>query len=141
VRFVYLLFLLFAAGAASAKDRTTSTPANSPSRAIPPIPAGAEYISIDTEKDGFDAPRKVFVNFHLPPTLGEWTMEQLDRTGFYRIEVSPQGKVTAVTVLQSMGRELDTTLLKTFVGWHARPGRLRIVDMKWHYIKRTPVLQ
>lgn len=49
----------------------------------------------------------------------------------YRLEVNSQGTVAAVTILKSMGPRRDATAMKTFVGWRAKPGPLRIVDIGW----------
>jgi hypothetical protein len=54
--------------------------------------------------------------------------------GTYRVEVSPEGKVTAVTILKTLGKRLDSLVMKTFITWRGKPGPLRVVDVSWYYM-------
>jgi TonB family protein len=55
---------------------------------------------------------------------------QLSGSGVYRLFIDEQGKVTKVTVLQSMDFPLlDAEAIKGLSRWRARPGPLREVDV------------
>ena len=69
--------------------------------------------------------RPIFTYFFPFP----WVEAKPGAVGIYRLEVNSQGTVAAVTILKSMGSELDVRVMKTFVGWRAKPGPLRIVDI------------
>jgi hypothetical protein len=84
------------------------------------LPKGAVHLVINSDSDA----RKIFTYFVFPPTEAP-----PGTTGLYRLEVSPEGTVTAVTILKSMGSAMDVTSMKTFVKWRAEPGSLRIVDV------------
>ena len=49
--------------------------------------------------------------------------------GIYRLEVTPEGTVSAVTLLKSANRMMDVISMKTFTRWRAKPGPLRAVDV------------
>ncbi|HST31380.1 MAG TPA: hypothetical protein VLK27_11145 [Chthoniobacterales bacterium] len=84
------------------------------------IPKGAVHMVLHSDSDY----RKVFTYFRFPAILAD-----PGTTGLYRVEVSPEGTVTAVTVLKSMGPSQDTAYMKAFVQWRAVPGPLRLVDV------------
>jgi TonB family protein len=49
--------------------------------------------------------------------------------GVYRAFVTPEGKVSRVTVLHSTGHPvMDETVITAALHWHAKPGRPREVD-------------
>jgi hypothetical protein len=84
------------------------------------IPKGAVHLVIHTNSDA----RKIFTYFRFPPAVAP-----AGTTGLYRLEVSPDGAVAAVTILKSMGSDQDLVSMKVFVTWRAVPGPLRIVDI------------
>ena len=84
------------------------------------IPKGAVHLVIHDDSDA----RKIFNYFQFPGVHAP-----VGTTGLYRIEVSPDGTVAAVTILKSMGSAQDVTFMKAFVQWRAAPGPLRIVDV------------
>lgn len=49
--------------------------------------------------------------------------------------MAPQGEVTQIKILKTMGPIMDVTALKTFIHWKGRPGPLRIVDVAWRLTK------
>jgi TonB family protein len=93
-----------------------------------PIPKGAVHIVINAgDKDL----AKVFTYFPYPPMpidVRNRTLP-LKRSGVYRIEVNPDGKIAAITILKTSGRSMDYAALKTFASWKAKPGPLRAVDV------------
>jgi hypothetical protein len=95
-----------------------------------PIPKDAEHIVIT---NGDADTKRIFTYFpYLPPPPVSRVLP-LSREGLYRIEVSPEGKVTAITILRTMGKWLDVPVMKTLVTWKAVPGKFRVVDVKWFY--------
>lgn len=84
------------------------------------IPKGAAHLVIHTEADA----RKIFTYFRFPPAVAK-----PGSTGLYRVEVSPEGNVAAVTILKSMGYDQDLLYMKAFATWKAAPGPLRFVDL------------
>ena len=97
-----------------------------------PIPKGAVHIVADAgDKDL----KKVFSYFPYPPTPIDARSRTLPitRKGVFRIEVDPQGKVAAVTILKSMGRSMDYSAMKTFASWKGVPGPLRVVDVTFNF--------
>jgi hypothetical protein len=95
-----------------------------------PVPKGAEHIVVT---NGDSDLKKVFTYFPYPPPPNVNRVLPLNRQGLYRIEVSPEGKVTAITILRTMGKWLDIPVMKTLVTWRAVPGKFRVVDVKWFY--------
>ena len=95
-----------------------------------PIPKGAEHIVVT---NGDADLRKIFTYFPYPPLPQVNRVLPLQREGLYRIEVSPEGKVTAITILRTMGKALDIPVMKALVNWKAVPGRFRVVDVRWFY--------
>jgi hypothetical protein len=95
-----------------------------------PIPKGAEHIVVS---NGDADLRKVFTYFPYPPPPQVNRVLPLSREGLFRIEVSPEGNVTAITILRTMGKYLDIPVMKTLVKWKAVPGRFRVVDVTWFY--------
>jgi len=118
------------------------------------LPKGAVHLVINSDSDA----RKIFTYFRLPPveapqeelkdevvggvplaaegiggtpesvTAISKALRRGRPTGVYRLEVSPDGTVAAVTILKSMGSTRDAASVKAFVKWRAKPGPLRIVD-------------
>jgi hypothetical protein len=84
------------------------------------LPNGAVHLVINSDSDA----RKIFTYFRFPPALAP-----PGTTGAYRLEVNPDGTVAAVSILKSMGKDMDTASMKAFVRWRAAPGPLRIVDV------------
>ena len=95
-----------------------------------PIPKGAEHIVVT---NGDADLRKVFTYFPYPPPPQANRVLPLNREGLYRVEVSPEGNVTAITILRTMGKWLDIPVMKTLVRWKAVPGRFRVVDVRWFF--------
>jgi TonB family protein len=122
-------------GAYAAKPVAEATPI------AVPIPKGAVHIVANAGDEDF---KKVFTYFPYPPLPMDARNRVLSlrREGVYRIEVTPEGKVAAVTILKSSGRSMDYAALKTFNRWKAKPGPLRVVDVTftltvWGKSRRT----
>ncbi len=49
--------------------------------------------------------------------------------GIYRLEVTPEGAVSAVTLLKSANRMMDVISMKTLVRWRAKSGPPRVIDV------------
>jgi hypothetical protein len=93
------------------------------------IPKGAVHLAVHNDSEA----KKVFTYFPYPP-YPDWYQPDLSRPqpddiGIYRIEVTPEGTVSAVTMLKSANRMMDTISMKTFTRWRAKPGPLRVVDL------------
>jgi outer membrane biosynthesis protein TonB len=84
------------------------------------LPKGAVHLVINSDSQA----RKIFTYFRYSPAEAP-----PGTTGLYRLEVSPDGTVAAVTILKSMGSTMDATSMKEFAKWRAEPGPLRIVDV------------
>ena len=95
-----------------------------------PIPKGAEHIVIT---NGDNDLRKVFTYFPYPPQPNVHRVLPLSRVGIFRIELNPEGQVTAITMLRTMGKWLDIPVMKTLVRWKAVPGKFRVVDVTWNF--------
>jgi hypothetical protein len=93
-----------------------------------PIPKGAQHMVID--KGDKDA-KGIFTYFPYPPLPSGRPTLPAGFSGIYRLEVSPEGNVTAITILRTMGKALDYHVMKTFIKWKAKPGGLRVVDVPW----------
>ena len=98
-----------------------------------PVPKGAEHIVINHgDKDA----KNVFTYFPYPDVPNHSRTLPLVRSGWYRLEVSPDGTVTAITILRTMGRGLDTYAMKGFIKWKAKPGGFRVVDVPYSIVWR-----
>src|ERR1700693_594249 len=86
------------------------------------LPKGATHLMVRSDADA----RQIFTYFPCP-----WVAARSGAVGVYRLEVNSQGTVAAVTILKSMGPRRDVRVMKTFVGWRAKPGPLRLVDISW----------
>ena len=95
-----------------------------------PVPKGAEHILIE---NGDTDARRVFSYFPYPIPTGGRAINMTSNVGLYRLEIDPSGKVTAVTILKTMGAAWDQFVMKKMITWRARPGGLRVVDMRWYY--------
>jgi hypothetical protein len=86
------------------------------------LPKGAIHLMVRSDADA----RQIFTYFQCP-----WVAARPGAFGVYRLEVNSQGAVAAVTILKSMGRRRDARVMQTCVGWRAKPGPLRLVDISW----------
>jgi hypothetical protein len=123
---VLAMLLLLAVGMTA---RAQSTGEAGAQIANPPIPEGAVHLVVRNDTEA----KKVFTYFPYPP-YPDWYHPDLSRPhppdiGAYRIEVTPEGTVSAVTMLKSANRMMDVISMKTFVRWRAKPGPLRVVDV------------
>ena len=84
------------------------------------LPKGAVHLMVRSNADV----RQIFTYFPHPPME-----DRYGRVGTYRVEVSSEGTVAAVTILKSMDPVSDTRIIKIFVTWRAKPGPLRVVDI------------
>jgi Gram-negative bacterial TonB protein C-terminal len=73
--------------------------------------------------------RKIFtyIPYPVPPT----GLQSPSVNGKYQLTVAPQGEVTQIKILKTMGPIMDVTALKAFIRWKAQPGPLRLVDVAW----------
>ena len=93
----------------------------------PAIPKGAVHLLVHNDAEA----KKVFTYFPYPP-FPDWYQPDENRVadlGIYRLEVTPEGTVSAVTLLKSANRMMDVISMKTFTRWRAKPGPLRAVDV------------
>ena len=133
-KFVCVTPMLLAVFAVSANGAPLTAPKShpEPTPIDVPVPAGATHIVI--KGDHFDQKiRDVFTYFPYPQAAKIGAIVPLNFSGVYRVEVSPEGKVSAVTILKTMGKRVDYVILKTFLTWKAKPGPLRAVDITWFY--------
>lgn len=90
------------------------------------IPKGAVHLLVHNDAEA----KEIFTYFPYPP-FPDWYQPDegsLD-LGIYRLEVTPEGSVSAITLLKSANRMMDVISMKTCVRWHAKPGPLRVVDV------------
>ncbi|GEM_PF-5637323 len=102
-------------------DRAAAAPAK--------IDPSRQHIVVTSDADA----RKNFVTFTYPVQLAGWHSRGGLHLGFYRLEVSSEGQVTAVEILRSMGHTVDVIMLKQMIHWHARPGGERVIDVGWRF--------
>ena len=95
-----------------------------------PIPHGAVHIVATA---GDSEIKKVFTYFPYPTLPPNLRIIAPNESGLYRVEVSPEGQVTAVTILKTLGKRIDAQIMKAFTTWKAKPGPLRVVDIQWFY--------
>src|SRR5205823_5425990 len=126
---LFLPCLVLACGSTSSGAPEQPKAAN-PVQMNVPVPKGAEHIVIT---NGDSDLRKVFTYFPYPPLPDVHRVLPLSRVGVFRIELSPEGKVTAITILRTMGKWLDVPVMKTLVRWKAVPGKFRVVDVTWNF--------
>ena len=112
-----------------AQAATEQPTAANPVEVNVPVPKGAEHIVVT---NGDKDLKKVFTYFPYPH-IDVHRVLPLQREGLYRIELSPEGKVTAITILRTMGKWLDVPVMKTLVTWKASPGKFRVVDVHWFF--------
>jgi outer membrane biosynthesis protein TonB len=91
-----------------------------------------EHIAITS---GADA-KKIFTYFPYPqaPT----GLQSPNVSGMFELTVDPQGSVTEVKILKTIGTIMDPIALQTFSRWKARPGPSRIVDVPFSLYRRFP---
>jgi hypothetical protein len=101
--------------------------AGGPQIVDPAIPKGAVHLLVHNDAEA----KKVFTYFPYPP-FPDWYQPDESRLadlGIYRLEVTPEGTVSAVTLLKSANRMMDVISMKTFTRWRAKAGPLRAVDV------------
>jgi hypothetical protein len=91
------------------------------------IPKGAVHLLVHGDAEA----KKVFTYFPYPPFPDWYHPDESDPAdlGIYRLEVTPEGTVSAITLLKSANRMMDVISMKTFVRWRAKPGPLRVIDV------------
>jgi hypothetical protein len=109
--------------------RAQSKAAAGPQIVDAPIPKGAVHLLVHDDAEA----KTVFTYFPYPP-FPDWyhpdeSHPRPPDLGIYRLEVTPEGTVSAVTLLKSANRMMDVISMKTFVRWRAKPGPLRVVDV------------
>jgi len=121
-----LAMLLLAVGMTA---RAQSTGAADSQIVNPAIPKGAVHLLVHNDAEA----KKVFTYFPYPSYPDwyqpDWSRPQPSDLGIYRLEVTPEGTVSAVTILKSANRMMDVISMKTFVRWRAKPGPLRVADV------------
>src|SRR5438105_81225 len=99
-----LAMLLLAVGMTA---RAQSTGAADSQIANPPIPKGAVHLLVHNDAEA----KKVFTYFPYPsyPDWYQpgWSRPQAWDLGIYRLEVTAEGTVSAVTILKSANRMMD----------------------------------
>lgn len=80
--------------------------------------------------------KKIFTYFPYPqaPT----GLQSPNVSGIFELTVDPQGSVTQVKIVKTIGTIMDPIALKTFSRWKARPGPPRIVEVPFSLWKRFP---
>jgi len=95
----------------------------------PPIPKGAVHLLVRNDAEA----KRVFTYFPYPRPPDWYHPDESHPhppdIGVYRIELTPEGAVSAVTILKSANRMMDVISMKTFVRWRAKPGPPRVVDV------------
>jgi hypothetical protein len=95
----------------------------------PPIPKGAVHLLVHNDAEA----KKVFTYFPYPRPPDWYHPDESyphpPDIGVYRIEVTPEGTVSAVTIVKNANRMMDVISMKTLVRWRAKPGPLRVVDV------------
>jgi len=93
----------------------------------PAIPKGALHLLVHNDAEA----KKVFTFFPYPqfPDTYQPDESRPADLGIYRLEVTPGGTISAVTLLKSANRMMDVISMKTFTRWRAKPGPLRAVDV------------
>jgi hypothetical protein len=91
------------------------------------VPKGAVHLLVHGDAEA----KKVFTFFPYPPFPDWYHPDESDPPdlGIYRLEVTPEGSVSAITLLKSANRMMDVISMKTLVRWRAKPGPLRVVDV------------
>jgi hypothetical protein len=108
--------------------RAQSTGRSGAQIANPPIPKGAVHLLVHNDAEA----KKVFTYFPYPQSPDWYHPEESLRPpdlGIYRLEVTPEGTISAITLLKSANRMMDVISMKTFVRWRAKQGPLRVVDV------------
>jgi outer membrane biosynthesis protein TonB len=88
-----------------------------------PSTGSPEHLVITSEADA----KKIFTYFPYPqaPT----GLQSPNVSGIFELTVDPQGSVTQVKIIKTIGTIMDPIALKTFSRWKARPGPPRIVEV------------
>jgi hypothetical protein len=123
------MLIVFVFSAAVITGRAQSSGKGSSQIVDPPIPKGAVRLVVRNDAEA----KKVFTYFPYPRP-SDWyhpdeSYPHPPDIGIYRIEVTPEGTVSAVTILKSANRMMDVISMKTFVRWRAKPGSLRVLDV------------
>lgn len=80
--------------------------------------------------------KEIFTYFPYPvPPTG---LQSPNVSGLYQLTIDPQGTVSQIKIVKTMGPIMDVTALKTLIRWKAKPGPLRMVDVPWSLTKRLP---
>ena len=113
---------------AEPKPKRITKPNEAKSGSISPDSSKKEPVHLRVTSDA--EARKIFTYFPYPvPPIG---LKSPSVNGTYQLRVAPQGEVTQIKILKTMGPIMDVTALKAFIRWKAQPGPLRIVDVAWH---------
>jgi hypothetical protein len=101
--------------------------AGGPQVVDPAIPKGAVHLLVHNDAEA----KQVFTYFPYPefPDTYQPDESRPADLGIYRLEVTPEGTVSGVTMLKSANRMMDVISMKTFVRWRAKPGPLRVIDV------------
>ena len=123
---ILLMILLITPPGQAASAKKKAVPNTDSNRQEP------EHIVITS---GADA-KKIFTYFPYPqaPT----GLQSPNVSGMFELTVDPQGSVTQVKIIKTIGTIMDPIALKTFSRWKARPGPPRIVDVPFSLYKRFP---
>ena len=110
--------------AASAKEKVA--PSADSNRLEP------QHIAITSDADA----KKIFTYFPYPraPT----GLQSPNVSGMFELTVDPQGSVTQVRIIKTIGTIMDPIALQAFSRWKARPGPPRIVDVPFSLSTRFP---
>src|ERR1051325_1407304 len=84
----------------------------------PRVPKGTVHLTVRSDREA----KQVFTYFPYPQAPDRYWLGGRTETGVYRLEVDPEGRVSAVTILKSMSPTMDVISMKTFVRWRAKPG-------------------
>jgi len=121
--------LLFACLTVLVTPRAQASGKGNPQIVEPPLPKGAVHLVVRNDAEA----KQVFTYFPYPRPPDWYHPDESHphaaELGIYRIEVTPEGAVSAVTIMKSANRMMDVISMKTFVRWRAKPGALRVVDI------------
>lgn len=96
------------------------------------IPKDAVHIVLRRTEDA----KQVFI---YSPQMGIPEVPE-PHDGLYRVEVNEKGKVAAVTILKGISPNADRFVMTQLVGWYAKPGPIRIVDVPVPYASTSKLL-
>lgn len=95
----------------------------------PAIPKGAVHLLVHNDAEA----RPVFTYFPYPQFPDTYQPDESHPRppdlGIYRLDVTPEGTVSGITLLKNANRMMDVISMKTLIRWRAKPGPPRVIDV------------